>query len=78
MNKNDFFDEDFDYHSDELNTSSKRSLKHKKTDNDDDWDDHSDENKRSKRKTRWRDIEDRLSRKELRDNSEWNYDNYDI
>jgi len=77
MNKNDFFDEDFDYQSEEETISFKRSLKHKKPD-DGDWDDHSDGDKRNKRKTRWKDIEDRLSRKALRDNHDWDYSNYDF
>lgn len=76
MNKNDFFDEDFDYQPEEENTSFKRSLRPKKPG--DDWDDDSDVDKRSKRKTRWRDIEDRLSRKALRENHDWDYNNYDF
>ena len=76
MNKNDFFDEDFDYQPEEESTSFKRSLRPKKPD--DDWDDDSEVDKRSKRKTRWRDIEDRLSRKALRENHNWDYGNYDF
>jgi hypothetical protein len=45
----------------------------------DSWqDDDSDGLSRAKRKTRWRDIEDRLERKKLNRQTTWGYANYDL
>jgi hypothetical protein len=77
MNKNDFFDEAFDFESDEERSSYQKVIRHRKPDGDD-WDESPESDKRSKRKNRWRDIEDRLAKKALRDNSDWNYGNYDF
>ncbi|WP_415898717.1 hypothetical protein [Neptuniibacter sp. QD48_11] len=76
MNKNDFFDEDYEYEPEEGGSHFRKTARHKKPD--DEWDQESEENKRNKRKTRWRDIEDRLAKKALREDSEWDYGNYDF
>jgi len=74
MNKNDFFDEDYEL--DEDNSPFIKRMRHRKPD--DEWDEDSEVSKRNKKKTRWRDIEDRLAKKALRNDSDWNYNNYDF
>jgi len=74
MNKNDFFDEDYEL--DEGSSSFRKTIRHRKPE--DEWDENSEMSKRNKKKNRWRDIEDRLAKKALRDNSEWSYENYDF
>ncbi|WP_415891130.1 hypothetical protein ACMXYV_07355 [Neptuniibacter sp. SY11_33] len=76
MNKKDFFDEDYEYEPDEGGSPFRKTFRHRK--HDEDWDQAQEENKRNKRKTRWRDIEERLAKKSLRENSDWSYGNYDF
>ena len=76
MNKNDFFDEEYDYQPDVAGSPFRKIFRHRK--HDEEWNQDQEENKRNKRKTRWRDIEERLAKKNLRENSEWSYGNYDF
>lgn len=74
MNKNDFFDEDYEL--DEDNSPFIKRMRHRKPD--DEWDEDSEVSKRNKKKTRWRDIEDRLAKKALREDNDWSYGDYDF
>lgn len=76
MKKNDFFDEDFEYELESENSQSRNSTKPKKQD--DDWESAAEDSKRSKRRSRWRDIEDKLERRALRKNAHCDYDDYNF
>lgn len=75
MNKDDYLDDDFDFEMEEESSHYRKSGKQKKH-GDAEWDDEAEDSKRGKKKTRWRDIEERLARKELRKNSTCDYEDY--